>query len=126
MVNELKEETLDPENWDELRILGHKMLDDLIDHIIDSKTQPARLAAREEIQELTVPLAREGEGSIRIIHKKHTTLFYGVKERSFLESCNRRRLSLWYVSGYGGQWTKLDGFTWIRCLYSKLTGSELR
>ncbi len=56
------EETLDPENWDEFRVLGHKMLDDIITHIIDSKTQPARVATKEEIQELTVPLTREGEG----------------------------------------------------------------
>src|SRR5437016_1555375 len=27
----MKEETLDPENWDELRKLGHKMVDDMLD-----------------------------------------------------------------------------------------------
>jgi aromatic-L-amino-acid decarboxylase len=38
------------------------MLDDIITHIIDSKTQPARIATKEEIYELTVPLTNEGEG----------------------------------------------------------------
>jgi len=55
-------ETLDPENWEEFRILGHKMLDDVITHIIESKTQPARLATKEEISGLTIPLSKEGEG----------------------------------------------------------------
>ena len=31
VYNKTVEETLDPENWDELRALGHKMLDDMID-----------------------------------------------------------------------------------------------
>ncbi len=31
MVSKWNEETLDPENWEEMRALGHKMLDDMID-----------------------------------------------------------------------------------------------
>jgi hypothetical protein len=27
----MKEETLDPDDWDELRRLGHQMLDDMLD-----------------------------------------------------------------------------------------------
>jgi glutamate/tyrosine decarboxylase-like PLP-dependent enzyme len=33
-------ETLDPRNWDELRALGHRMLDDMIDHIAGVREQP--------------------------------------------------------------------------------------
>ena len=33
-------ETLDPQNWDELRALGHRMLDDMIDHIASVRERP--------------------------------------------------------------------------------------
>ena len=32
--------TLDPQDWDELRALGHRMLDDMIDHIAGVREQP--------------------------------------------------------------------------------------
>ncbi len=35
------EETLDPRNWDELRALGHKMLDDSLDYLASLRDQPA-------------------------------------------------------------------------------------
>ncbi|HTG18334.1 MAG TPA: pyridoxal-dependent decarboxylase, partial [Blastocatellia bacterium] len=35
------EETLDPKDWDELRALGHKMLDDMLDHFASLRDQPA-------------------------------------------------------------------------------------
>jgi aromatic-L-amino-acid decarboxylase len=35
------EETLDPNDWDELRALGHKMLDDMLDHLASLRDQPA-------------------------------------------------------------------------------------
>jgi len=33
-------ETLDPQDWDELRALGHRMLDDMIDHIASVRERP--------------------------------------------------------------------------------------
>jgi glutamate/tyrosine decarboxylase-like PLP-dependent enzyme len=60
-----KDVTLDPEDWDEFRVLGHEMLDDIITHIIESKTQRARLATKEEINGLTIPLSKKGEGEKR-------------------------------------------------------------
>ena len=33
-------ETLDPPDWDELRALGHRMLDDMIDHVAGIREQP--------------------------------------------------------------------------------------
>ena len=33
-------ETLDPQNWDELRALGHRMLDDMIDYIATIRERP--------------------------------------------------------------------------------------
>lgn len=35
------EETLDPENWEAFRALGHKMLDDMLDHLASLPKQPA-------------------------------------------------------------------------------------
>jgi glutamate/tyrosine decarboxylase-like PLP-dependent enzyme len=34
------EETLDPRDWNELRALGHKMLDDMFDHLASLRDQP--------------------------------------------------------------------------------------
>ncbi|UCD01851.1 MAG: amino acid decarboxylase [Promethearchaeota archaeon] len=34
------EESLDPENWEKFRILGHKMLDDMLDYLRDIRKQP--------------------------------------------------------------------------------------
>ena len=33
-------ETLDPPDWDELRALGHRMLDDMIDHVATIREHP--------------------------------------------------------------------------------------
>jgi aromatic-L-amino-acid/L-tryptophan decarboxylase len=38
---ELAQLTLDPENWDEIRELGHRMLDDMLDHLSTLREQPA-------------------------------------------------------------------------------------
>jgi glutamate/tyrosine decarboxylase-like PLP-dependent enzyme len=35
------EETLDPQNWDELRALGHQMVDDMFEHMESLREQPA-------------------------------------------------------------------------------------
>ena len=32
--------TLDPEDWDKLKTLGHEMLDDMLDHLRDIRKQP--------------------------------------------------------------------------------------
>ncbi len=37
----LNQLTLDPENWDEIRELGHRMLDDMLDHLSTLREQPA-------------------------------------------------------------------------------------
>lgn len=37
----IEEETLDPENWDELRELGHRMVDDMLDWLQTTRERPA-------------------------------------------------------------------------------------
>jgi len=36
----LPEETLDPQNWDDLRVLGHRMVDDMLDYLQDVRERP--------------------------------------------------------------------------------------
>jgi hypothetical protein len=36
----LVEETLDPDDWDELRVLGHRMLDDMMDYLSSVRERP--------------------------------------------------------------------------------------
>jgi hypothetical protein len=33
MAEETAEETLDPEDWESMRVLGHRILDDMIDYL---------------------------------------------------------------------------------------------
>jgi len=44
----LVEETLDPENWDELKVLGHKMVDDMIDHLATVRQRPPVMPINEQ------------------------------------------------------------------------------
>jgi aromatic-L-amino-acid decarboxylase len=60
------EETLDPENWDELRALGHKMLDDMIDFQRDSVIKEYLKATPNDIEEICVHLPKKGEGEERV------------------------------------------------------------
>ncbi|MEW6735875.1 MAG: pyridoxal-dependent decarboxylase [Acidobacteriota bacterium] len=48
--NTLNEETLDPSNWDELRSLGHQMLDEMLDYLATVRTRPVWQPVPEEIK----------------------------------------------------------------------------
>ena len=37
-------ETLDPKDWDDIRALGHRMLDDMIDYAADIRRAPGLAA----------------------------------------------------------------------------------
>jgi len=51
------EESLDPENWDELRSLGHRMLDDMFDYLSTLRDKPAWQPVPESVRDqLSVPL----------------------------------------------------------------------
>ena len=41
-------ETLDPKNWDDIRALGHRMLDDMIDYVADIRDRPVWQPIPEE------------------------------------------------------------------------------
>lgn len=62
----VREDTLDPENWDEMKSLAHRMVDDMLDHIKDSKKGTFKIPTKEERQKLLVPLSRLGEGNEKV------------------------------------------------------------
>jgi glutamate/tyrosine decarboxylase-like PLP-dependent enzyme len=64
MVDERRvEETLDPENWDELKVLGHKMVDDMIDHLASVRQRPPAMPINEQMAAAFMkPLPMEPEG----------------------------------------------------------------
>lgn len=52
--------TLDPENWDELRQLGHRMLDDMFSYMQHVREQPVWQPIPNEVKErLTTPIPQE-------------------------------------------------------------------
>ncbi len=58
------EETLDPEDWESLRELGHRMVDDVVAYHRDVADRPAWRPVPESTRRvLRQPLPREGEGA---------------------------------------------------------------
>ena len=54
-----KEESLDPENWEQLKKLGHEMVDIMMDHLRDLRNQPVWQKPSEKAKEfLDQPLPR--------------------------------------------------------------------
>jgi len=60
------EETLDPEDWDELRALGHRMVDDLLDYLRTVRERPVWRPIPPELRaRFRVPVPRAPEGAER-------------------------------------------------------------
>ncbi len=58
------EETLDPGNWQELRDLGHRMVDDMLVYLETLRDRPVWQPMPEEVQaRLDQPLPRKGQGA---------------------------------------------------------------
>src|SRR4030042_3976685 len=64
MVEEHRvEETLDPENWEDLKVLGHRMVDDMIDHLASVRQRPPMIPINEKrVAVFMKPLPMEPEG----------------------------------------------------------------
>lgn len=59
-----KEESLDPENWDELRALGHRMLDDMIDYHKDMRdSRMYQLPSQDTINTLQEKAPSQPQGA---------------------------------------------------------------
>jgi aromatic-L-amino-acid/L-tryptophan decarboxylase len=50
-VRRTREETLDPDNWDEVRRLGHRMLDDMMDYLSSVRERPVWQAVPAEVKQ---------------------------------------------------------------------------
>lgn len=60
----IQEETLDPQNWDKMRLLGHRMIDDMMDHLQTIKERPAwQPVPGETIDQLRQPLPLSPQGA---------------------------------------------------------------
>jgi glutamate/tyrosine decarboxylase-like PLP-dependent enzyme len=57
-----KYETLDPENWDNFRTLGYRMIDDIIDSLQNDTDYHFKPPPDEAIKGIRVPLSEDGEG----------------------------------------------------------------
>lgn len=44
------EETLDPENWESMRVLGHRMVDDMVDYLKEIRPRPVWQHAADEVK----------------------------------------------------------------------------
>ena len=65
-----REETLDPEDWEAMRILGHRMVDDVIRYHRDVRERPAWQPIPESSRAAlaNAPLPREGTGAEAAYH----------------------------------------------------------
>ena len=74
------ETTLDPEDWDRMRALGHRMLDDMMDHLQSIRNKPSWVSIPRETKEFLespVPVVGEDIESIYAEFKKHILPFPG-------------------------------------------------
>jgi aromatic-L-amino-acid decarboxylase len=69
------EVTLDPQDWEKLRVLGHKMLDDMLTYLQNIRDVQPMSPPREAIADICAPLTLEGEGEKKV---------YEVFQRSIL------------------------------------------
>ena len=64
------EETLDPADWESLRILGHKMLDDMLNHLRDIREQPVWQPIPKDIKlRFNLPLPTKGQRREKIYNE---------------------------------------------------------
>lgn len=63
MKEPLDEKTLDPENWEELRALGHQMLDDMLDYLASVRERPVWQPVPNDVRaRFRAPLPTEPTG----------------------------------------------------------------
>ena len=60
------EETLDPKDWEQMRALGHRMLDDMFTYLQNIRTAPSGQPTKEAIDEICTPLTQQGENEEKV------------------------------------------------------------
>ena len=66
IVTGRKNVTLDPDNWDETRALGHQMVNDMMTYLQTIETKPTMFPTKEAIKNICSPLSEEGEGEKKV------------------------------------------------------------
>ncbi len=80
MTNLFKEETLDPENWEQMKKLGSRMLDDLMDYLQNIREEPFHSPTKEAIEKIYAPLTNQGEGEEKVYEiMKNYVIPYSMK-----------------------------------------------
>ena len=71
------EESLDPENWDDLRTLGHKMLDDMLNFLKNIRDQPIWRPIPNDVKStFKVPIPKKGEDRTQIYEQFKTNILH--------------------------------------------------
>jgi aromatic-L-amino-acid/L-tryptophan decarboxylase len=65
-------ETLDPQNWDDLRAQGHRMLDDMIDYIADIRKRPVWRPIPDEVRARFRTELPQGPGDLGEIYREYS------------------------------------------------------
>jgi len=64
----MEEETLDPENWEEMRQLGHQMVDDMLDWLRTVRERPVWRPVPDEVKtHLQQSLSLNSAGGVSIL-----------------------------------------------------------
>ncbi len=58
--------TLDPEDWERTRALGHRMLDDMMTYLRNIRSQTFTMPTQEAIKGICTPLTLDGEGEEKV------------------------------------------------------------
>jgi len=68
--------TLDPENWDEIRALGHQMIDDLVDYWKGIREEPIWKPIPEEVKStFSDPIPQTGKSPTQVYQEFKETIF---------------------------------------------------
>ena len=71
------DETLDPEDWESIRALGHRMVDDMLMYLQNIRTASSGSPTQKAIEKICVPLTQEGEGEEKVYEVfQHSILPY--------------------------------------------------
>ncbi|MBD3206598.1 amino acid decarboxylase [Candidatus Bathyarchaeota archaeon] len=73
MLSHEWKETLDPEDWDKMKTLGHRMLEDTMEYLRHIRDQPFMFPTEQSMKTLLTPLTEKGEGEEKVyeLFKEH-------------------------------------------------------
>ncbi len=91
-MNDKHFETLDPENWEEMRELAHQMVEDALDYIEHARERPAWKAVPDEVRErLRAPAPREPSDPDQVYEEFRRDIF------SYPMNTTHPRFWAWYM-----------------------------